>query len=80
MKRPFALLQAAAPAIEIPRFWLIRFSAFAFLSGDIWAFYPAEPPKARLAPPLSTVALTPLNPADAFTQDLIPDARMPVNL
>ena len=80
MKPPFALLQAAASAIGIPRFWLVCISAFAFLSGGIWAFYPAEPPKARLAPPLSTVALTPLHPANAFTQNSMPDARMPVDL
>ena len=80
MKPPFALLQAAASAIGIPRFWLACFSAVAFLSCDIWAFYPAEPPKARLAPPLSTVALTSRHPADALTQDSIPDARIPVDL
>jgi hypothetical protein len=77
---PFAPLQAEASAIGSFRVWLVCFSAFALLSGYFWVFYPAEPPKARLGVPLSAVALTPLHPADAFTQDSISDARMPVDL
>ena len=80
MKPPFVPLRAEASAIGSLRYWLCSFAAAAFLSGYFWEFYPAEPPKARLAPHLSTVALTPLHPADAFTQDSIPDARMPVDL
>ena len=80
MKPPFVPLRAEASAIGILRYWLCSFAAAAFLSGYFWVFYPAEPPKARLAPHLSTVALTPLHPADAFTEDSIPDARTPVDL
>ena len=80
MKPPFAPLRAEASAIGRLRYWLYSFAAAALLSGGIWVLYPAEPPKARLAPLLSTVALTPLHPANAFTQDSIPDARMPVDL
>lgn len=80
MTPPFAPLQAEASAIGSLGYWLWSFAAAAFLSGGIWAFYPAKPPKARLAPPLAAVALTPLHPANAFTQDSILDARMPVDL
>ena len=80
MKPPFVPLRAEVSAIGILRYWLCSFAAAAFLSGGIWAFYPAEPPKARLAPPLTTVAFTQLHPSDVFTQDSIPDARMPVDL
>ena len=80
MKPPFVPLRAEASAIVRLRYWLCSFAAAAFLSGGIWALYPAEPPKARLAPPLSTVTLTPLHPSDAFTQNSIPDTRVPVDL
>ena len=80
MKPPFVPLRAETTASGRLRYWLCRFAAAAFLSGCFWVFYPAEPPKARLAPPLTTLALTPLHPSGVFTQDLIPDARMPVDL
>jgi len=80
LKPPFVPLRAEASALGRLMYWLCSFAAAAFLSGYFWVFYPAEPPKSQLAPPLTTVALTPLHPSDVFTQDSIPDARMPVDL
>ena len=81
MKPPFALLQAAATAIGIPRFWLYCFAAIVVVAGSgIWVFYPAELPKTRPVSPVLKVALTPRHLSEAPNQDSMPDAQMPVDL
>ena len=75
------LLQAAATAIGIPRFWLYCFAAIVVVAGSgIWVFYPAELPKTRPVSPVLKVALTPRHLSEAPNKDSMPDAQMPVDL